>query len=112
MAKKTSVHEHCDHASTSAARNKCRQVKRTVAEYEAEALTNEQCQELLEKGESVRVMGWRVEDTDRGPRIVSHTGTLERSYEHIDGYPVWIIVSDKRPQGTGHLACRLRVIES
>jgi len=109
MTKKTSAHENCTHESSSAARNKCRQVTRLVAQYEAEAMTNEKCQELLDSGESVQVMSWRVEDTEKGPKMITHVGTLERSYQHRDGFTVWIVVSDKRPEGTGHLACRVRV---
>ncbi len=105
MAAKTNAHENCLHPSTANMRNKCRKVRAAVAEMIAS--TNSALEGKI--GESV--IGWRIQDSETaGPKLIKHEGTLERSYDHAGGYTVWIVVSDAKPQGTGHLAAFVHVV--
>jgi len=105
MAAKTNAHEHCLHPATPAMRNKCRRVRKAVAEMVAS--TNAE----LEGKIGAKVIGWRTMDDEvEGPKLYAYEGTLERSYQHRDGFTVWIVVSDEKPQGTGHLAAFVHVV--
>jgi len=86
-------------------RNKCRRVRKAVAEMVASTNTE------LEGKIGERVIGWRTEDSEtEGPKLIKREGTLERSYQHRDGFTVWIVVSDEKPQGTGHPAAFVHVV--
>lgn len=99
------AHESCLHPSTANMRNKCRKVRKAVAEMAVS--TNAELQDKI----GAQVIGWRVEDDETtGPKFISYAGTLERSYQHRDGFTVWIVVSDEKPQGTGHLAAFVHVV--
>lgn len=88
-------------------RNKCRRVCRAIRD-ELSVSTDAKLQGKI----GARVIGWRTEDSaEEGPKLIRYAGTLERSYQHRDGFTVWIVVSDERPQGTGHLAAFVHVVE-
>jgi hypothetical protein len=108
---KASTHEHCTHEASPRARNRCRRVGRLVEEYRENPETNKSLREALDGESPVKAMGWLVEHQQSGPVMITYEGTLERSYQHRDGFTVWVIVSDQKPQGTGHLACQVRIIE-
>jgi hypothetical protein len=96
---KTNAHETCLHPATANMRNKCRKVRAAIAEMIPS--TNAE----LEGKIGTAVIAWRTEDSETtGPKLIKHEGILERSYDHADGYMVWIVVSDDKPQGTGHIA--------
>ncbi len=102
---RTNAHESCLHPSTASMRNKCRKVRAGVDEMTPS--TNAE----LEGKIGAQVIGWRTEDSEtEGPKLIRHAGTLERSYQHRDGFTVWIVVSDEKPQGTGHLAAFVHVV--
>lgn len=102
---KTNAHETCLHPSTANMRNKCRKVRAGIAEMVAST------DAALEGKIGAQVIGWRVEDSETtGPKFIRYAGTLERSYVHADGFTVWIVVSDEKPQGTGHLAAFVHVV--
>lgn len=104
--KKFTAHESCQHAATPKMRNRCRAVRRAIRD-ELSASTNA----ILETKIGAEVIGWRTEDSEtEGPKLIRYAGTLERSYQHRDGFTVWIVVSDERPQGTGHLAAFVHVV--
>lgn len=104
---KNTAHEACQHPATAAMRNKCRRVRRAIRD-ELSASTNA----ILETKIGQPVIGWRTEDSETdGPKLIRYAGTLERSYQHRDGFTVWIVVSDQKPQGTGHLAAYVHVVE-
>lgn len=107
----TNAHEYCSHASTRLARQRCRRVNTMADEYRELAMTNHECQELLAADKPVHVRGWRIEDRTDGPVMIDHDGILDRSYVHGDGFTVWIIVSEEKPKGTGHLACQMVLLE-
>jgi hypothetical protein len=103
---RSNAHDICQHPATAAMRNKCRKVRRTIRD-ELSASTNA----ILETKIGAQVIGWRTEDNEvTGPKLHTYVGTLERSYQHRDGFTVWIVVSDERPQGTGHLAAYVHVV--
>lgn len=104
---KNTAHESCQHPATAAMRNKCRRVRRAIRD-ELSTSTNA----ILETKIGAQVIGWRTEDSEsEGPKLIRYAGTLERSYQHRDGFTVWIVVSDQKPQGTGHLAAFVHVVE-
>lgn len=100
------AHELCEHGATSSARAKCRSVRKGVAELEAVRVTGEDLAGMIGQ----QVIGWRTEDTPAGPVLHRHRGILDRSYQHREGFTVWIVVSDEKPQGTGHLAAFVHVV--
>jgi hypothetical protein len=107
MTTKSNAHDACQHPATAAMRNKCRKVRRAIRD-ELSASTNAQLQDKI----GAEVIGWRTEDdATTGPKLIRYAGTLERSYQHRDGFTVWIVVSDEKPQGTGHLAAFVHVVE-
>lgn len=102
---RANAHESCLHPATSGMRGKCRKVRQAVAEMVPSTNTE------LEGKIGAEVIGWRTEDDETtGPKIIQYRGTLERSYQHRDGFTVWIVVSDEKPQGTGHLAAFVHVL--
>lgn len=104
---RVNAHEHCLHLATPAMRNKCRRVHRVIRD-ELSSSTNEE----LAKAVGQRVVGWRTEDSESGgPKLIRYEGTLERSYQHRDGFTVWIVVSSERPKGTGHLASQVHIVD-
>lgn len=104
--KKYTAHESCQHLATPTMRNRCRAVRRAIRD-ELSASTNETLAGLI----GSQVIGWRTEDSESdGPKLIRYAGTLERSYVHADGFTVWIVVSDEKPQGTGHLAAFVHVV--
>ena len=105
MATKSNAHEACLHPATPGMRNKCRRVRKAAAELVPS--TNAE----LESKIGQPVIGWRMEDSEaEGPRLIKREGILERSYRHRDGFTVWIVVSDEKPKGTGHLAAFVHVV--
>lgn len=105
MAKEWAAHAACQHPATPAMRNKCRRVRRAVRD----TLSGSTDAELAERI-GTEVVGWRTwDDETDGPKLFQYRGTLERSYQHRDGFTVWIVVSNERPQGTGHLAAFVHV---
>lgn len=105
--KKNTAHESCQHPATPKMRNRCRAVRRALRD-DLTGSTNE----ILASKIGAAVIGFRTEDSEtEGPKLIQYAGTLERSYQHRDGFTVWIVVSEGKPQGTGHLAAFVHVVE-
>lgn len=105
--KKNTAHESCQHPATPKMRNRCRAVRRALRD-DLTGSTNE----ILAGKIGAAVIGFRTEDSEtEGPKLIQYAGTLERSYQHRDGFTVWIVVSEGKPQGTGHLAAFVHVVE-
>lgn len=106
MAKQWAAHDACQHPATPVMRNKCRRVSRAVRDT-----LSGSTDAVLETLVGQPVVGWRTwDDETEGPRLFRYEGTLERSYRHRDGFTVWIVVSEQRPQGTGHPASFVHVV--